>query len=153
MATSLYLFWSVYSFISGKLTLVMLNKLRCYPTSNFQPIRLLDLCCWYKLTFLITNSADPDQLASEEANWSGSTLFAKAVYISRLSRIRLRYFISAQNDLLKVDKLATFDETSITEASLLLQTFVPTVILIIIYSVKLTGISVLILILWNNLCS
>ena len=24
------------------------------------------------------NSADPDQLASEEANWSGSTLFAMA---------------------------------------------------------------------------
>ena len=27
------------------------------------------------------NSADPDQLASSEANWSGSTLFAKAGYI------------------------------------------------------------------------
>ena len=26
----------------------------------------------------MTNSADPDQLASSEANWSGSTLFAKA---------------------------------------------------------------------------
>ena len=25
----------------------------------------------------MTNSADPDQLASAEANWSGSTLFAK----------------------------------------------------------------------------
>ena len=29
----------------------------------------------------MANSADPDQLASSEANWSGSTLFAKAVYI------------------------------------------------------------------------
>ena len=29
----------------------------------------------------MTNSADPDQLASEEANWSGSTLFAKAEHI------------------------------------------------------------------------
>ena len=29
----------------------------------------------------MTNSADPDQLAFEEANWSGSTLFAKAGYI------------------------------------------------------------------------
>ena len=30
----------------------------------------------------MTNSADPDQLASsEETNWSGSTLFAKAVHI------------------------------------------------------------------------
>ena len=35
----------------------------------------------YKFTYLMANSADPDQLASSEANWSGSTLFAKAGYI------------------------------------------------------------------------
>ena len=29
----------------------------------------------------MANSADPDQLASSEASWSGSTLFAKAGYI------------------------------------------------------------------------
>ena len=29
----------------------------------------------------MANSADPDQLASSEANWSGSTLFAKTGYI------------------------------------------------------------------------
>ena len=29
----------------------------------------------------MVNNADPDQLASEEANWSGTTLFAKAGYI------------------------------------------------------------------------
>ena len=29
----------------------------------------------------MANSADPDQLASEEANWSGSALFAMAGYI------------------------------------------------------------------------
>ena len=29
----------------------------------------------------MTNSADSDQLAFEEANWSGATLFAKAGYI------------------------------------------------------------------------
>ena len=29
----------------------------------------------------MANSADPDQLASSEANWSGSTLFAKAGYM------------------------------------------------------------------------
>ena len=29
----------------------------------------------------MTISADPDQLASSEANWSGSTLFAEAGYI------------------------------------------------------------------------
>ena len=51
------------------------------PTSNFQPIRLLDLNCCYNFTYFMANSADPDQLASSEANWSGSTLFAKAGYI------------------------------------------------------------------------
>ena len=50
------------------------------PNSNFQPIRLLDPDCWHKFTYLMTNSADPDQLASE-ANWSGSTLFAKRGHI------------------------------------------------------------------------
>ena len=29
----------------------------------------------------MANSADPDQLASSEAKWSGSTLFAMAGYI------------------------------------------------------------------------
>ena len=29
----------------------------------------------------MTNSANPDQLASLEANWSGATLFAKTGYI------------------------------------------------------------------------
>ena len=29
----------------------------------------------------MTNRADPDQLASSEANWSGATLFAKAGHI------------------------------------------------------------------------
>ena len=29
----------------------------------------------------MANSADPDQLASSEANWSGSKLFVKAGYI------------------------------------------------------------------------
>ena len=29
----------------------------------------------------MANSADSDQLASSEANWSGSTLFAKPGYI------------------------------------------------------------------------
>ena len=51
------------------LTLVKLNK-DAMRTSNFQPIRL-------QFTYLMTNSADPDQLASSEANWSGSTLFTK----------------------------------------------------------------------------
>ena len=36
------------------------------PTSNFQPIRLLDVDCCYKLAYSIANSADPDQLASAD---------------------------------------------------------------------------------------
>ena len=36
----------------------------------------------------MTNSVDPDQLASSEAIWSGSTLFAKAGYM----------YIQAQQD-------------------------------------------------------
>ena len=31
--------------------------------------------------YLMANSVDPDQLASAETNWSGSTLFAKAGYV------------------------------------------------------------------------
>ena len=50
-------------------------------TSNFQPIRFLDPDCWYKFTYIVANSADPDHLASSEANWSGFTLFAKAGHI------------------------------------------------------------------------
>ena len=41
------------------------------PTSNFQPIRLLNLVCGYKFKhmYLMSKSADPDQLASSlEAN-------------------------------------------------------------------------------------
>ena len=41
----------------------MLNKT---PTTNFQQIRLFDLNCCYKFTYLMANSADPDQLASQK---------------------------------------------------------------------------------------
>ena len=34
------------------------------PISIFQPIRLLDLYCSYKFKYFLTNSVDPDQLAS-----------------------------------------------------------------------------------------
>ena len=37
----------------------------------------------------MANSADPDQLASSEANWSGATLFAKKG-ISGFSRTRVK---------------------------------------------------------------
>ena len=50
-------------------------------TFNFQPIRLLDPDCCYKFAYLMANSADPDQLASSEANRSGSTLCKGRVYL------------------------------------------------------------------------
>ena len=62
------------------------------PTSNFQPIRLLDPSCRYKFTYLMANSADLGQLASEEANWSGSSLFAMDG-LSGFSRIRINIYI------------------------------------------------------------
>ena len=46
----------------------------------------------------MANSADPDQLASSEANWSGSTLFAKAGYIrvqQDKGKVASSFFLSA----------------------------------------------------------
>ena len=34
------------------------------------------LSCWTRIYPVVANSVDPDQLASEEAIWSGSALFA-----------------------------------------------------------------------------
>ena len=44
----------------------------------------------------MANSADPDQLASSEANWSGSTLFAKKG-IFGFSRTRVNYDFDMNN--------------------------------------------------------
>ena len=38
--------------------------------------KLQPLSCWTRIYPAFLNSVDPDQLASEEANWSGSALFA-----------------------------------------------------------------------------
>ena len=38
--------------------------------------RNLTLSCWTRIYPAFENSIDPDQLASEEANWSRSALFA-----------------------------------------------------------------------------
>ena len=62
------------------LTLVILNKLRCH-AHFYQPIKLLDPDFFIQIHNLMTNSSDPDQLTSSEANWYASTLFAKAGYI------------------------------------------------------------------------
>ena len=44
----------------------------------------------------MTNSTDPGQLASSEANWSGSTLFAKA------GHIRVQQDLSGEEELPKI---------------------------------------------------
>ena len=46
----------------------------------------------YKLKYLMTNSADSDQLASSDANWSGSTVFAKSKSRFSWTRSCLYYF-------------------------------------------------------------
>ena len=46
-----------------------------------------------KFKYLMANSADPDQLASSEANWSGSTLFAKAGYY-RVQQDKGYYYVN-----------------------------------------------------------
>ena len=38
--------------------------------------QFLPLSCWTRIYSAFANSVDPDQLASKEAKWSGSALFA-----------------------------------------------------------------------------
>ena len=45
----------------------------------------------------MTNSADPDQLASSEANWSGSTLFAKTGHVFSKRRVYMNWAASCEN--------------------------------------------------------
>ena len=56
----------------------------------------------------MTNSADPDQLASEEANWSGSTLFAKTGHaVFSKWRVNIWVLIVGALDVLMVKMLST----------------------------------------------
>ena len=63
------------------------------PISNFQPIRLLDPCCWYKFTNLMTNRADPDQLIGcadpDQLTWS-TDLDLHCLQRQDISGIRVR---------------------------------------------------------------
>ena len=43
---------------------------------NFGIRNTITLSCWTRIYPALANSVDPDQLASSEANWSGSALFA-----------------------------------------------------------------------------
>ena len=58
----------------------------------------------------MANSADPDQLASSEANWSGSTLFAKQG-ISGFSRTRVKWILPFLN--LNIPTVANMDSDAV----------------------------------------
>ena len=57
------------------------RNLNATPTSNFQQIRWLDQACWYKFTYLMKISADPDQLESSYTNRSESTITKARIFI------------------------------------------------------------------------
>ena len=92
------------------LTLVMLNKLRCHAHFKFPANQITWSMFLIEIHILMTNSADPDQLASSEANWSGSTLFAKTVHVLfskrrvKLSNKPKRRKILEQKNLSRVDQ-------------------------------------------------
>ena len=57
----------------------------------------------------MANSADPDQLASSEANWSGSTRFARTGYavlskrrIKSVLKTQMSYWLKAFGDFTKL---------------------------------------------------
>ena len=56
-------------------------KMPCPLLIFSQSVSLILIVDIRKFTYWMANSADPNQLAVSEANWSGSTLFAKAGYI------------------------------------------------------------------------
>ena len=69
----------------------------------------------------MTNSADPDQLASSEANWSGSALFAKTghvVFSKRRDKCILSVWMKKKNgeicSLLFSDILMVDHQTQLT---------------------------------------
>ena len=53
--------------------------------------------CWTQIYPAFANSVDPNQLASEEANWSGSALFA-INYVNLFQQSR-----SSKSDWLKIN--------------------------------------------------
>ena len=75
-------------FQTENLTLPLLNRLRCHPTSHFQPIRLLDpffffffVCFCFVFLIEIHIFNDKQCRSRSVANLSGSTLFAKTGYV------------------------------------------------------------------------
>ena len=67
--------------------------------SQFSNLTLEDSFLFLSINkFLMANSADPDHLASEEANRSGSTLFAKAGYI-QIQQDKINIFLFLHRNL------------------------------------------------------
>ena len=56
----------------------------------------------------MTNSADPDQLASSEANWSGSALFAKGMSCLAREGLIFFYVLNTQMNKLKMHDFFSF---------------------------------------------
>ena len=52
-------------------------------------MRLLDQGCWYRFTYWMANSTDPDQLASSETKWSGAHNCLQRQCMSGFSRTRV----------------------------------------------------------------
>ena len=80
--------------IPESLTQILLNTiLGKYSISNLLTLLLLNTACP-----VLANSVDPDQLASEEANWSGSALFVIKVckFLSKTSDQVLEVGVASQ---------------------------------------------------------
>ena len=81
----------------GVLTLALLNKMPrplLISSQSDYLIRGFDR----NLQYLMKNSADPDQLASSEANWSGSTLFAKIEHVV-FSKRKVKHYDRLMNSI------------------------------------------------------
>ena len=73
--------WS--HFIQDKLKISIYLSLDKYKCNN-EILYIIFLVNYYEFTCCIENSVDPDQLASSEASWSGSTLFRRELKIGFL---------------------------------------------------------------------
>ena len=71
---SFYSFFCLLSFCKETVkALIRLWRYACLLVLYYMPE---PLSCWTRIDPAFANSVDPDQLASEKANWSGSALFA-----------------------------------------------------------------------------
>ena len=78
---------------------------------NSTMVNVLKLWTLVAAKKVYTNSADPDQTASEEADWSGSSLFA--ILTSILWIPAMKTYILFENRKRRVQKFRTFTWTLI----------------------------------------